>query len=127
MRWKFRMRRLKHVRRVGLLLALLFVASAAAWIYWSWPRKTDLSRYAPADSLAYVEVNDLAALTSGIEQTHAWQTLSAPIGAPSKLSPNRFWSSLARWTGIGYSDAILFARAQVAVVFSGAEGNQAGS
>jgi hypothetical protein len=77
--------------------------------------------------LAYVEVNDLAALTNGIEQTQAWQTLAPPVGAPSRLSPNRFWTTLARWTGIGYIDAILFARAQVAVVFSGAEGAQTGS
>jgi hypothetical protein len=105
----------------------LLVALAAAWIYWNWPRRTDLSRYAPADSLAYLEVNDLAALTNGIEQTQAWQALAPPIGAPAKLSPNRFWTTLARWTGIGYIDAILFARTQVAVVFSGAEGNQTGS
>jgi len=118
---------LRNVRRAGLLLASLLVALAAGWIYWNWPRKIDLSRYAPADSLAYVEVNDLAALTTGIEQSQAWQALAAPIGAPAKLSPSRFWTTLARWTGIGYTDAILFARAQVAVVFSGAEGSQAGS
>jgi hypothetical protein len=35
--------------------------------------------------------------------------------------------TLARWTGIGPLDAVLFARSQVAVVFSGAEGNQAGN
>ena len=121
------MRGLRHVRRAGLLVALLLVALTAASVYWSWPRKNDLSRYAPADALAYVEVNDLAALTNGIEQTQAWQTLAAPVGAPSKLSPNRFWTTLARWTGIGYIDAILFARTQVAVVFSGAEGAQTGS
>ena len=52
---------------------------------------------------------------------------ATPIGAPSRVSPNRWWISLARWTGIGSIDAVLFARSQVAVVFSGAEGSQAGN
>ena len=118
---------LKQLRRAGLVTVLLLAGVIAAWIYWSWPRKMDLSQYAPADSLAFVEANDLAAVAAGIEQTQAWQALAAPIGAPARLSPNRFWITLARWTGIGYIDAILFARAQVAVVFSGAQGAQAGS
>src|SRR5262245_55141037 len=107
---------LKHLRRAGIVTALLLAGLTALWIYWSRPRRVDLSQYAPADSLAFMEANDLAAVTTGIEQTQAWQSLAAPIGA-SKLSPNRFWIALARWTGVGYVDAILFARAQVAVVF----------
>ena len=118
---------LKNLRRAGLVSILLLAGLIAAWIYWNRPRKIDLSQYAPADSLAFVEANDLAAVSNGIEQTQAWQALAAPIGAPARLSPNRFWITLARWTGIGYIDAILFARAQVAVVFSGAQGAQSGS
>ena len=79
------------------------------------------------DSLAFVEANNLSTVITGIEETNAWQSLAAPIGAPSRVSPNRWWISLARWTGIGSSDAVLFARSQVAVVFSGAEGSQAGN
>lgn len=114
-------------RRAGIIIIALFTGISVAWAYWNRPQKTDLSRFAPLDSLAFVEANDLGAVVSGIEQTSAWQALAAPIGAPSRISPNRWWIALARWTGIGSIDAILFARSQVAVVFSGAEGNQAGN
>src|SRR5262249_19606605 len=124
---KFRMRPLKKLRRVGLIIALVLAGIMASWIYWSWPRRVDMSQYAPADSLAFAEANDLAAVITGIEQTQAWQTLAPPIGAPRKLSPNGFWLALGRYTGTGYIDAILFSRAQVAVVLSGAQGAQAGS
>ncbi|HSQ23947.1 MAG TPA: hypothetical protein VLN44_06045 [Pyrinomonadaceae bacterium] len=84
-------------------------------------------QFAPMDSLAFVDANDLAAVVTGIEQTNAWQALATPIGAPSKVSPNRWWIALARWTGLGSIDAVLLARSQVGVVFSGAEGSQAGN
>lgn len=114
-------------RRAGIIIVALFSGLSAVWIYWNRPQKTDLSQFAPTDALAFVEANDLGIVITGIEQTSAWQALAAPIGAPSRISPGRWWITLARWTGIGSTDAILFARSQVAVVFSGAEGNQAGN
>jgi hypothetical protein len=114
-------------RRAGIIIIALFAGLSVTWIYWIRPQKTDLAQFAPIDSLAMVEANDLKAVLGGIEQTHAWQALAAPIGAPARISPNRWWIALARWTGIGSVDAILFARSQVAVVFSGAEGSQAGN
>jgi len=114
-------------RRAGIIIIALLAGLSVAWIYWIRPQKTDLSQFAPVDSLALVEANDLGAIVGGIEQTHAWQALAVPIGAPSRISPNRWWIALARWTGIGSIDAILFARSQVVVVFSGAEGSQAGN
>jgi hypothetical protein len=114
-------------RRAGIIIIALFVGLSVAWLVWNRPRKTDMSQFAPMDGLAFVEANDLSGLVTGIEQTNAWQALAAPIGAPSKVSPNRWWITLARWTGIGSVDAVLFARSQVAVIFTGAEGNQAGN
>ena len=123
----FRMRPLSKRRWTLFLVVLLLAGLTVIWILWNRPRKAQMSLFAPADCLAYVEANDLVAISTGVEQTHAWQGLSAPIGAPAKLSPNRFLIAFARWTGIGSTDAILFARAQAAVVFSGAEGSQTGS
>jgi hypothetical protein len=114
-------------RRALILIVLLFSGFSVVWIFLNRPQKADVSLFAPADSLAFVEANDLATITTGIEQSQAWQGLAGPIGAPGRLSSNRFLIALARWTGIGSADAILFARAQVAVVFSGAEGSQTGS
>ena len=123
----FTMPALINRRRAAIIIVALLTGLSVAWIYWNRPQKTDLSEYAPVDSLAFVEATDLSSVVTGIEQTNAWQALAAPIGAPSKISPNRWWISLARWTGLGSDDAILFARSQVAVFFSGAEGSQTGN
>jgi hypothetical protein len=120
------MRALIKTRRVKSLIAFLLVAFVAGWLYWNHTARTDMSTYAPADCLAFVEANDLTEVAQGIEGTQAWQALAGPMGARSSLLPNRWLIRLARWTGIGSADAILLARSQVAVVFSGAEANQAG-
>lgn len=86
-----------------------------------------MSLYAPADSLAFIEGNDLPEIINGIDQSAAWQALAQPMGAPPRLAPNHWWIALARWTGIGSADALVLARAQAAVLFSGAEGSQSGS
>ena len=114
------------ITRRRALFSLLFIAMllAAAWIYGNRLTRSDLSAFAPADCLAFVEGDDLAAVVTGIEQTEAWRTLSGPLAAPQTLLPNRWLLRLARWTGIGSADTILFARSQVAVVFTGAEASQ---
>jgi hypothetical protein len=86
-----------------------------------------MSAWAAADSLAYVEVNDLAQVFQGVENTQAWRALSASIGAPPILGSNRWWARLASWTGIGSADVILLSRSQAAVIFSGAQGAQDGT
>lgn len=114
-------------RRAKLLLAVLFVvACLVVWLYWNRAARTDMASYAPADCLAFVEANDLTQVAQGIEGTQAWKALAGPIGARSSLLPNRWLVRLARWTGIGSAEAVLLARSQVAIVFTGAEASQAG-
>ena len=112
---------------VKIIVLLLIVAALGAWIYGNRPRRVDLAAWAPADSLAFVEINDLTGVTGGIEETKAWKAFGPLLGSPSNLAPNRWWIRLARWTGIGPADALLFARAQVSVVLNGAEGSESGS
>jgi hypothetical protein len=121
------MRRLSTRNRAKILILLLAAAVSLAWLYWNRPTRADLSAYAPADCLAFVEANDLAELASGIGETQAWKSLAGPIGAPQSLLPNRWLLRVAKWTGIGSPDTILLARSQVAVVLSGAQGTQADS
>jgi hypothetical protein len=121
------MRRLKKFRRIAVLLIVVIVVGSGAWLYWNRVTPADLATWAPADSLAYVEVNDLSAIAEGVQQTQAWKSLAPLLGAPSQLAPSRSLVRLARWTGLGSADAVMFARSQVAVVFSGAEGTQDGS
>ena len=121
------MRRLIKFRRIAILLLAIILLGCAAWLYWNRISPADLSAWAPADSLAYVEVNDLALLTEGVERTPAWKGLAPLLGAPQSLAPNRWLVRLARLTGIGSADALLFARSQVAVVLSGSEGTENGA
>jgi hypothetical protein len=118
------MRSLKKLRRLALFVVILLLAGCAAWIYWNRPVRSDLAVWAPADSLAFVEVNDLAGAAGGVADLQAWKSLSVSFDAPARLTPNRFWIWLARWTGIGSTDTVLLARSQVAVIFSGAQGEQ---
>src|SRR5438105_4603730 len=113
--------------RLRIVILLLIVAALAVWFYGNRPTHADLSAWAPADSLAFVEINDLMGIAGGIEETRAWKAFGPLLGSPSNLGPNRWWIQLARWTGIGSADALLFARAQVAIVLNGAEGSESGS
>ena len=114
-------------RRAKTALALVIVtAFVVVWLFWNRITQTDLAMYAPADCLAFVEANDLPAAALGLESTDAWRALAGPVGARSSLLPSRWFIRLARWTGIGSADAILLARSQVAIVFTGAEANQEG-
>ena len=115
-------------RRAKFLLAVLMaVVFVVVWLYWNRPTHTDMASYAPADSLALVEANDLTEVAQGIEGTQAWKALAGPIGAQVGPLPNRWLVRLARWTGIGSTEAVLMSRSQVAVVFTGAEANQSGA
>jgi len=121
------MRGLIKPRRTRLLLAgFLVVAFAVAWIYWNRQTRTNMAAYAPADCLAFVEANDLPEVAQGIEGTQAWKALAGPIGVRSSLLPNPWLIRLARWTGFGSAEAVVLARSQVAIVFTGAEASQAG-
>jgi len=100
-----------------LALALLVVLIGAAWLWWSLPSRVDMADYAPADSLVYVEFNNLAEVARAIQHTDVWQA-AAPITQTKPTSQNRFMATAAR-AGIGPLPAVLFARAQVALVVVG--------
>lgn len=116
-----------RTRRAKILLGLLLVTGLVVlWLWWNRTTQTELATYAPADCLAFVEVNDLVAAAQGFESTQAWTALAGPVGARATLVPSRWIIRLARWTGIGSTEAILLARSQAAIVFTGAQANQAG-
>jgi hypothetical protein len=112
-------------RRTRALVAAFALAVIAGWFYWNWPRRVDMAAYVPADCVAFVEADDLVELADGIRASEAWTKLAGPLGARSSLLPNRWLIRLARWTGIGSSDAILLARSQFAIVFTGVEESEA--
>jgi hypothetical protein len=85
-----------------------------------------MSSYVPADCLAFIESNNIADLADHVSATDAWKSLAGPIGAKDRLVPNRWLLRLARWTGIGSADAIVFARSQVGIIFTEPQTTQTG-
>ena len=61
------------LRRPLLALALLVIVLVAVWLWWSLPSKVDMANYAPADSLVYVEFNNLEAVAQAIQHSDVWQ------------------------------------------------------
>ena len=97
-----------------LALVLLAIVLFAVWLWWSLPARVDMADYAPANSIVYVEVNNLAAVAQAIQNSEVWQA-AAGITQTKPAAQNRFMNAAAR-AGIGPLPAVLFARAQIALV-----------
>jgi hypothetical protein len=100
-----------------LALLVLLILVGAVWLWWSVPRAVDMADYAPADAIVYVEFNNLAAVARAIQTSEVWQA-AAPITQSKPATQNRFLNLAAR-AGIGPLPAVLFARAQFALVVIG--------
>jgi hypothetical protein len=103
--------------RTSLVLLLLVVVAGAAWLWFNRPSPVDLAKYAPADSLLYVELNKPSDVALAIQQTDVWKA-AAPITQAKAPSENKL-AMLAARAGIGPINAVLFARAQVALAVVG--------
>ncbi|HKG45382.1 MAG TPA: hypothetical protein VKB02_01545 [Pyrinomonadaceae bacterium] len=97
-----------------LAFVLLAIVLFAVWVWWSLPARVDMADYAPADSIVYVEFNNLAAVAQAIQNSEVWRA-AAPITQSKPAAQNRLMTIAAR-AGIGPLPAVLFARAQIALV-----------
>lgn len=101
------------------LFALIVLAAlvTGVWLWWALPSRVDMADYAPADSIVYVEFNNLAEVAHAIQQTDVWQA-AVPITHSKPNTPSSLFTSAAR-AGAGPLEAVLFARAQIALVVVG--------
>src|SRR5437660_4079342 len=106
------MRRL--LRLVTIFLALLLVV--IAWLWWNSPPRVDMTAYAPADSMVYLESNSLAELACSISQTDAWRTVGPYVGLEPYRWQDQFLTYLAKTSGVGSTQSVVAARAQLAFV-----------
>ena len=100
-----------------VVLVILVILVCAVGLWWSSPSRVDMADYAPADSLVYVEFNNLTAVVQAIQQSQVWQS-ATPITQSKPVSQNRWLATAAR-AGIGPLPAVLFSRAQIALVVVG--------
>ncbi|MET0646237.1 MAG: hypothetical protein ABW208_06420 [Pyrinomonadaceae bacterium] len=107
-----------NVRR-ALVAVLLLALAAFAWLWYTRPQRVDMTAYAPADSIVYAEADSLPAVIDAFTSTDAWRELAPAAGAEARPGWAGRLSSFLSFTGLGPSDAVVLARAQVAVTVLG--------
>lgn len=106
---------MKLFRRVALVVAL-FLLIACAWIWFTRPQRADMSAYAPASALIYLETNSLIAVADGIAATDSWKAIKPLIGESKMSWPGRQTRRFVAFTGIGPTSSVILSRAQIAAV-----------
>jgi hypothetical protein len=100
---------------VGLVVAGFFVLRR--------PPRVAMERYIPANALAYVEIDSLAALVDGLTGTKAWSELAPVLGLSSQLQQIGLITDLVGRSGFGPDEAVVAGRAQCAIAITGIESN----
>src|SRR6185436_21053413 len=78
-----------------LALALLLILIVAVCLWWNTPSRVDMSNYAPADSLVYVEFNNLEDVANAIQHSEAWQSATT-ITKTKPAAQNQLLHAAAR-------------------------------
>jgi hypothetical protein len=74
-----------------------------------------MAQYAPADSLIYLESNNLPAVAQSITGSDAWKEFGSNLGVRTGRPGDR-WLYLAASLGIGPTEMVVLSRAQIAVI-----------
>lgn len=83
------------------------------------PPRVAMERYAPVDSLAFVEVDSLANLVDGFTSTKAWRELAPVLGLSSQLNQVGLIADLIGRSGMGPDEVVAAGRAQLAIAITG--------
>jgi hypothetical protein len=111
------------LRTLLLVLGGLVVA-ASLWLWWNRPQQAEMAAYVPQDSLIYLEADSLPNILQAISSTEGWRTLAPAAGIRADAGRLGWLSELAKWTGIGSAESVVFARAQVAVAILGVDAKE---
>ena len=107
--------------RISLLAILGLLVLAAGWLWWNRPQRADMAAYVPSDTLIYFEANSLPEILTALTSTDAWRTLAPAAGLEADYRSFTRASRFVSWTGVGSAEAVVLARAQVAVTVFGVE------
>ena len=107
---------MKLLRPLTILLFLLLIVAAIT--FWSSrTSRVDMSEYAPADALVYVEVDSLSDVIKAFQTSTAWTTAATKLGVKSTAEGH--WALVASRAGLAPTEAVLSSRAQIALVVVG--------
>jgi hypothetical protein len=103
--------------------ALIVALVVGGFLFLRRPPRVPMERYAPAEALAFVEVNSLTDLVGGLTHTRAWLELGPVLGLSSQLGQLGFMADLIGRSGLGPDEAVVAGRAQFALAVTGVESN----
>lgn len=112
-------------RRI-LVLSFLTLGLGTLWLLWVFPKPSDMSSFAPANSLVYLEANKPLEVLQALQRTDAWRILGKHQTTLQFPSQRSWLQSFIRATGIGPIDSVIMARSQVAVVVTDLAANEIG-
>jgi hypothetical protein len=107
--------------RKALIVVCLLAVAVAAWLWWTRPVRVDMAVYVPADSIVYAEADSIPDIINAITSTGTWRELAQASGVETNAGGGGRLTRLMSFTGLGPSDAVVLARAQVAVTIIGFE------
>jgi hypothetical protein len=106
----------------AILVAALFIL---AWLWLTRPARVDMAAYVPADSIVYIEADNVPKIFNAVTSTDAWRELAPASGVETRQGWGGDWlPRLISFTGIGPSDAVVLSRAQVAVAVLGFQASE---
>ncbi|HKR59015.1 MAG TPA: hypothetical protein VJS64_04720, partial [Pyrinomonadaceae bacterium] len=106
---------MRTLRRAVVVAALLLVF-AFIGIWFNRPQRIDMSVYAPASALVYLESDSLMDVADGIASTDSWKQVRPLLGESKSEWPRAQMRSFIAFTGVGPTSSVIIARAQIAMV-----------
>lgn len=108
-------------KRLWFLLPLLIAAFVSVWIYWQFPARVEMAGYVPAETLIYLEANDLPGALKNFTETDAWRELAPQFGISGDLGSFGWLSRFLANANLGSPETILFGRSQIALALMNVE------
>jgi hypothetical protein len=113
----------RYLRAILFAFGALLLA-AAAWLWWERPRRVEMAAYVPQDTLLYLEADSLPDIVRAVSSTSAWHSLAPAAGVRDDPAAHDRLLGLAKWTGLGSAEAVIYSRAQVAVAVLGIDAKE---
>lgn len=108
-------------KKILLFLTLFSAFLIFAWLYLQFPAPVEMARYVPAETLIYLETNDLPAVLRAYTETDAWRETAPQFGVRQDFGAFGAISRFLANANLGSTETIVFGRSQVAVALVNVE------
>ncbi|MBL8152088.1 MAG: hypothetical protein JNN15_19375, partial [Blastocatellia bacterium] len=108
-------------RKIFLLLSVGIIFPIALFVYVYFNRKEhkDLSEYVSANTLVFIEVDNLANLSDIIFKSEGWSKVAPTVGLPQQLTYFSQVSRLLSNVDLGSIETVILNRAEFAIAIDG--------